>query len=446
MNNQQQGSRTQMVRQTAPVFPPLNPIVKPLTPERAAPNPYLEMSLAALRGEPVDACRPRPQSSKQFQKASRPVPAPTPPMLTSDQDEDQDAAVLPEIAQDARRRLAQQARESREQRRADQRARLHQLLTAATDEAAPDFVVPESLQESRQRASSSVQVSLPRPVVDGPAWGELSAEAVLSRAPHVSKGARKLFRVLHYVAVGTCQDRRYRVIPSSSAFHLPQILVAAVLKYTPRHIRRLANELEKAGLIDCGAHASNVRTTEGKYRHLWDGSIWAVKLRPSNCNAYLAPEDWRHEWRDFQADLMAGRTAEKLMSYLKTCKDLERQFHLVKQWAVNPNLKFTSLSLERTFQAEQKKSLQDTVYSLPLLGELSGPRLASAIGSAAAAISHALGDGHSRRFWCGLLWAATRNDSLEGFSAQLLRLIADVGESAELRNPGALFAARLRSA
>jgi CRP-like cAMP-binding protein len=404
------------------------------------------MSLAALRGELVDARRPSTQPSKQFQRASRPVPAPTPSVLTPDQGEDQDAAVLPEIAQDARRRLAQQARESREQRRADQRARLHQLLTAATDEAAPDFVVPANLQESRQRASGSVQVSWPRPAVDGPAWGELSAEAVLSRAPHVSRGARKLFQVLHYVAVGTCQDRRYRVIPSSSAFHLPQILVAAVLKYTPRHIRRLANELEKAGLIDCGAHASNVRTTEGKYRHLWDGSIWAVKLRPSNCNAYLAPEDWRHEWRDFQADLMAGRTAEKLMSYLKTCKDLERQFHLVKQWAVNPNLKFTSLSLERTFQAEQKKSVQDTVYSLPLLGELSGPRLAAAIGSAAATISHALGDGHSRRFWCGLLWAATRNDSLEGFSAQLLRLLADVGESAELRNPGALFAARLRSA
>ncbi len=447
MNNQQQGSRTSMVRQNAPVFLALNTVNPSPTPgQTPSTTHFLELSRAAMSGEPVDTRRARPQPSKQFQKLSRPVPALTPSVLIPDQGEDQDAAVLPEIAQDARRRLAQQARESREQRRADQRARLHQLLTAATDEAAPDFVVPANLQESRQRASGSVQISLPRPVVDGPAWGELSAEAVLARAPHVSRGARKLFQVLHYIAVGTCQDRRYRVIPSSSAFHLPQILVAAVLKYTPRHIRRLANELEKAGLIDCGAHASNVQTREGKYRHLWDGSIWAVKLRPSNCNAYLAPEDWRHEWRDFQADLKAGRTAEKLMSYLKTCQDLERQFHLVKQWAVNPNLKFTSLSLERTFQAEQKKSVQDTVYSLPLLGELSGPRLAEAIGNAAATISHALGDGHSRRFWCGLLWAATRNDALKGFSAQLLRLFADVGESAELRNPGALFAARLRSA
>jgi hypothetical protein len=91
-------------------------------------------------------------------------------------------------------------------------------------------------------------------------------------------------------------------------------------------------------------------------------------------------------------------------------------------------------------------SLQDTVYALPLIGEMSELKQAGAIGNAASMISHALGDSHSRRFWCGLLWAATRNGSLEAFSAQLLRLLADVQESSELRNPGALFAARLRSA
>ncbi|CAM3754722.1 hypothetical protein DEFR109230_10995 [Deinococcus frigens] len=134
------------------------------------------------------------------------------------------------------------------------------------------------------------------------------------------------------------------------------------------------------------------------------------------------------------------------MSYLNTCEGLARQEHVLKQWAVNPNAKFTSLCLERTFQAEQKMSLQDTVYALPLIGEMSELKQAGAIGNAASMISHALGDGHSRRFWCGLLWAATRNGSLEAFSAQLLRLLADVQESSELRNPGALFAARLRSA
>jgi hypothetical protein len=447
MNNQQQGSRTQMVRQNAPVFPLSDTIVTSFTPERATPNPYLEMSLAALRGEPVDARRVKPQPSKQFQKASRPVPAPTPSVLISDQGEDQDAAMLlPEIVEDLRHRLAQQARDNRETRRADQRARLHQLLNAPTDEAAPDFVPPSSLQEGRQQPSGRVCVTLPRPVVPGPAWGELSADAVLDSVPWLSKGARLVFRVMHMAAVAKAQDCRYPVIPHSVAYHLPQLLLAFVTKYTPRHFRRLTNELEKSGVIDSGAHAAKVKTRIGTTRHMWDGSIWAVKLRPSTCNAYLAPEDWQHEWRDFQADLESGRTAKKLMSYLNTCEGLARQEHVLKQWAVNPNAKFTSLCLERTFQAEQKMSLQDTVYALPLIGELSELKQAGAIGNAASMISHALGDSHSRRFWCGLLWAATRNGSLESFSAQLLRLLADVQESSELRNPGALFAARLSSA
>lgn len=444
MKNQKQGSLSQMVRQNAPGFLPSDTLVTPLTPSQTR---YSEWGRAALRGEPVDVRRTKPQPSKQFQQPRRPVPATTPSLLIPDQGEDQDVpAVLPEIVEETRRRLAQQARDNRETRRAEQRARFHQLVTAPTDEAAPDFVMPTSLQESRQRASGAVQVTLPRPVAVGPAWGELSADEVLNSVPWLSKGARLVFRLLHLLAVAAAQGRHYPVIPSSSAFHMPQLLLAAVLKYTPRHLRRLTHELEEAGLIDGGAHASKVRTKLGTHRHLWDGSIWAVKLRPSTCNAYLAPEDWQHQWRDFQADLKTGRTAEKIMSYLKTCEGLERQQHVLKTWAVNPNAKFTSLSLERTFQAEEKMSLQDTVYALPLIGELSELKQAGAIGNAASIIAHALGDSHSRRFWCGLLWAATRNGSLEAFSAQLLRLLADVQESSELRNPGALFAARLRSA
>lgn len=442
MNNQRQGSRIDSVRQSSTEFLASDTLSPPLTPSQTR---YTEWGRAALRGEPVDVGRPKPQPSKHFQPPSRPVLAATPPLLIPES-EQATPALLPEIVEETRRRLAQQARENRETRRAEQRARFHQLVTAPTDEAAPDFVMPTSLQESRQRVSGAVQVTLPRPVTSGPAWGELSADAVLDSVPWLSKGARLVFRILHLVAVAAAQDRRYRVIPSSCAFHLPQLLLAAVARYTPRHLRRLLNELESAGVIDGGAHAARVKTGIGTTRHMWDGSIWAVKLRPSTCDAYLAPEDWRHEWRDFQADLESGRTAEKIMSYLKTCEGLARQQHVLKTWAVNPNAKMTSLCLERTFQAEQKMSLQDTVYALPLIGELSELKQAGAIGNAASVISHALGDSHSRRFWCGLLWAATRNGSLEAFSAQLLRLLADVQESSELRNPGALFAARLRSA
>ncbi|MBB5366443.1 hypothetical protein, partial [Deinococcus humi] len=49
------------------------------------------MSRAALRGEPVDVGRPKPQPSKHFQQTRRPVPVATPPLLIPDQVEDQDA-------------------------------------------------------------------------------------------------------------------------------------------------------------------------------------------------------------------------------------------------------------------------------------------------------------------------------------------------------------------
>ena len=92
MNNQQQGSRTPMVRQTAPVFPPLDTSVKPLTYEQTPTTThFLEMGRAALCGEPVDVGRPKPPPSKHFQQTRRPVPVAPPSLLIPDQGEDQDA-------------------------------------------------------------------------------------------------------------------------------------------------------------------------------------------------------------------------------------------------------------------------------------------------------------------------------------------------------------------
>lgn len=353
-------------------------------------------------------------------------------------------ALLPEMVQQARELLARQARENRTQRRAANRARFRELLDAPTDQAAPDFRAPASLQEARQDPLGSVRVHKPQPVSSGPAWGELSAEAVLRLYPHLSQGARKVLQVLHAVGVAAGQERGYRVIPTSVAFHLPQVLLAPVVGYTTRHLRRLVAELEEAGAVDAGGHAANVTTRAGERRRMWDGSLWCVKLLPTNTRAYLTPEDWGHEWRDFDGDLKRGHTAQKAMSYLKTSEEKRWNLHLLQQWAVNPSQRFNPLSLDRTFDERQRESVQDVVYSLPLLADLSGPRQAEAIGRAASEIAHHFHDQHSRRYWCALLWAAVKNGTLEALAAQIQRLLVDVQEWPDLRNPGALLAARLR--
>ncbi len=219
------------------------------------------------------------------------------------------------------------------------------------------------------------------------------------------------------------------------------------MDYTPRHLRRaFIPELEKAGLIDAGAHASNVTTKEGENRRMWDGSLWAVKMVPHVSAARLRPEDWRYEWRQFEADLKGGRTAKLKMSYLKTTLEPRKRLDALRQWAVNPSSNNIPLLVDRTFSDDSREDVQDVVYSLPLLDELQGNHLAEGIGRAASEIAHALNDRHSRRYWCALLWEATKNKTLTALSAQLLRLLTDLAEWPDLKNPGAVFAARLAKA
>ena len=290
-----------------------------------------------------------------------------------------------------------------------------------------------------------VKVFIPAQRSSGPAWGELSAAAVLEAAPPMSAGAARVFEVLFLVAVATGQGRGYKVIPTTIAFHLPQTLLAAVVGYTTRHLRRsIIPELRQAGLLDGGPHASRVTNQQGKRQNMWDGSLWCVKVLPSNIKPYLTPEDWGHQWRDFQGDLERGHTAKKLMSYLHTCQAVDKQLHVLQQWAVNPSQCLDPLSVERTFDEPQRESVQDVVYSLPLLTDLSGPQQVEAIGRAASEIAHHFHDQHSRRYWCALMWVAVRNGTLEVLAAQILRLLVDVQEWPDLRNPGALLAARMR--
>jgi len=356
-------------------------------------------------------------------------------------EQSQEPQPLPVAAEEARKQLLTRSKAHAQARRTKQVERLAELLEAPTDTA--EFYVPSS---HPQTPRVTVRLTPPAPKREGPDWAACHAEAVLAdleaRGFFLSAGAKLVYRELHRLGVGYCQEQRYGMIPTTVTFHLPQVLLGVLVEYTPRHLRRsILNELEAAELIDCGAQASRV---DGVNK--WNGSLWCVKLLPGTVTPFLRAEDWEHQWRDFQRDLKAGRTAKKLMSYLESEKaKLEEIFRACLCWAVNPGEIEHPLILDRTCE----EAVQDVVYALPSLAELE--KKAEAVGKLASALAAGFHDQHSRRWYCSLIWAALKAEKegrggLNALANAIQRVFVDQREWAELRNPAALLAARLSAA
>ena len=265
---------------------------------------------------------------------------------------------------------------------------------------------------------------------------------------HISSGARRLYGHLFRLACDVAQVRGYRVMPSAVVFHVPALMVAALAGYTDRHIRRLVHELEAAQLLDAGAHASKVGE-----RHLWSGVLWSVKVTPAGPAPRLRPDEFQHQFRHFEADLKAGRTAQKVMSGLRANHATEEEiYRAVHRAAVDPIEGYAPVVHSSDIAAEGRlDTVKDVAFALTGLLALHPTRRARTITRMADTLARTLNDLHSRRFYAAVIWGAVGDavgggGGLQGLAAALLRLSTDVAEWPDLRSPGALLVHRLRAA
>jgi len=285
--------------------------------------------------------------------------------------------------------------------------------------------------------------------LEAPSWP--SCEAVMGPTV-LSRAARRVFDVLHGVAVMTGQARGYAVHPKAVIFHLPASLLALAVGYTDRHLRRILPELQAAGLLVCGAHAGLVNDMR-----LWDGYLWAVKVMPGETCPHLRREDWRHTWRDFAGDMKTGRTVKALLEQMSGLQTQERQDAVkaaLESWAVTPgnlnNPVACSADIPAGAGPAAAQDMRQLAYRLGELIHVHPAHKAEQIGRTASALARLLNDPKSRRWYCQLLWEALKAEQegrggLSTLGAALARLEADRDEWAELRNPAALLASRLRS-
>jgi len=263
----------------------------------------------------------------------------------------------------------------------------------------------------------------------------------------LSRGAVRLFLCLHRLARDVAWARGYRFVPDQVTFHLPAVSLAGLLEYHADHVARLGRELERAGLLDCGGHAQTVMG-----RNMWDGTLWAVKMRQEADVPRIRAEEWRHEWRPgFAADVEGKRGAAAEMSALNAeGASVEEKYRAIKARAVVPDGVYPPAA--PTPDKATPAGLRAVVEALPGLWSAHPRHRAREVGKLASAMSHALSEPERRRYWCRVFWEAFRAEiegrtgGLGALGAQISRLAADLAEDAPWKSPGAILAGRLRGA
>lgn len=285
----------------------------------------------------------------------------------------------------------------------------------------------------------AAQVPVPVPVV----LPTFPAAEVVAAGVNLSRGARRLWVLLHRLAVDVAKARAYTVVPDQVTYHLPAVTVAGVLNYHRSHLHKLADELACAGLIDRGGHAQTVAG-----RNLYDGTLWAVATKPGAA-VRVRGDEWRHEWRPgFLADYEGKNGAAAEMQQLQTQQvDSETKYRAAKARAAVPDGILPPV-IPSCCNSEPQ-GLRAVVEALPGLWLTHARYRAREVGKLASAMCAALGEPERRKYWCRVLWDALKAENegragVQVLAAQTARLAADLAEGAPWRNPGAILAARLK--
>lgn len=282
----------------------------------------------------------------------------------------------------------------------------------------------------------------PRVLPTFPSAAEMVADLKLSR------GALRLWLLLHRLACDVARVRAYMAVPDQVTYHLPAVTVAGVLGYTDRHVRNLGRELEVAGVLDFGGHAQTVMG-----RNMWDGSVWAVKTLLGAEPPRVRADEWRHDWRPgFAADVEGKTGAAAEISGLQAIRaEPEELYRAAKARAAVPD--GVSPPAVPSPEISAPAGLRGVVEALPGVWSAHARHRAREVGRIASAMCAALCEPERRRYWCRVLWEAFRAEvegrvgGLQALAGAVSRLAADLEEAPGVfRNPGAVLAARLRGA
>jgi hypothetical protein len=269
-----------------------------------------------------------------------------------------------------------------------------------------------------------------------------AAAIIAGRLPEtLSVTAKELYTALCGAAVEVMKERGYKETVTEITYFCPAEAVALAVGVHPSTIYRKLPELRAAGLVDCRGHYC---THNGQTRS--DGSVWTIRLTPTWGSAARVPFDYlKRSYRCLGDDIEASRTAFLQMreSYLLRDKSGINLSHILR-WALPPTNKTPVISDSRKVQRFDLES----IFDVPTVRKQDRAEM---VYNAAKALTIALRDDDSTRFYCGLLWGLLRlrdrgqGDYFESLYLMAQRARTDVLEGFSRRG-GALFTSRVKQA
>ncbi|GAA5503820.1 hypothetical protein Dxin01_03583 [Deinococcus xinjiangensis] len=227
----------------------------------------------------------------------------------------------------------------------------------------------------------------------------------------------------------------------------------------------------KAQALDAGelgaatpAPPATKRPRKARRDTVTDGTLYAIRFRPDH-HAKLHIEDFKHEYRNLDADRQAGRTAHAIIKDMRATAEAQPSVPVKMQGSLNPRRSEWFLILRkwavRDFYLDdpleddpciladlELRSVDDVIEAVTLIAEVHPTKRNALIGFLAGGLTRIFGDSAYHRAYCKLLWQAWYAETqgrpaFQMLQAQLSRVKADRHDWAALRKPGALLMSRM---
>lgn len=254
------------------------------------------------------------------------------------------------------------------------------------------------------------------------------------------QAAVKLYAALVAVGIETARGKGYSANVTHMVMHAPLEQVARAVGMSRQTVWRHLPALKNLGVLDYRTHKAQCR---GLVRN--SGTVFMVRLNPVSGRACrLSYQDLKHQWRNLDRDVRAGRTSYQALKHTQDLQTGLVDIQRVLGWTLPNTDKAPVTDVCKPARKIDLSALLDVRFAAK-------EQRAAAVDTAAISLATALADNRSVNFYRLLVWRCLRSSQQGTDYFQMVYQMAVRVQRSDIvegfaRHGGALFVSRLKQA